>query len=85
MIQDVEDGNMTKQEYMDRINEEVQEIIEKIKADNSGKSIGEGGTKAGSSKSTTEGLKCPICGAPIVENSKAYGCSNWKNGCKFTI
>lgn len=85
MIQDVEDGNMTKQEYMDKINEEVQEIIEKIKADNSGKSIGEGGTKVGSSKSATEGLKCPFCGAHIVENSKAYGCSNWKNGCKFTI
>lgn len=31
MIQDVEDGNMTKQEYMDRINEEVQGIIEKLK------------------------------------------------------
>lgn len=28
---------------------------------------------------------CPICGNAIIENSKAYGCSNWKNGCKFTI
>jgi len=29
--------------------------------------------------------KCPVCGNDIYENSKAYGCSNWKNGCKFVI
>lgn len=28
---------------------------------------------------------CPECGNPVVESELAYGCSNWKNGCKFTI
>lgn len=28
---------------------------------------------------------CPICGKPVYENSKAYGCSGYKDGCKFTI
>lgn len=28
---------------------------------------------------------CPLCGKPINENSKAYGCSGYKEGCKFTI
>lgn len=28
---------------------------------------------------------CPYCGKPVVEGSKGYGCSGWKNGCKFTI
>lgn len=28
---------------------------------------------------------CPKCGQQIVENSKAYGCSGWKEGCNFTI
>lgn len=28
---------------------------------------------------------CPLCGKPVYENSKAYGCSGYKNGCKFTI
>jgi len=28
---------------------------------------------------------CPICGKPISVSPKAYGCSDWKNGCKFTI
>ncbi len=30
--------------------------------------------------------KCPLCGTgSIHENSKAYFCSNWKKGCKFTL
>ena len=31
---------------------------------------------------------CPICGADVVENSKAYGCSHWRESdgaCKFTV
>lgn len=28
---------------------------------------------------------CPLCGQPIVESPKAFGCSGWKAGCKFTI
>ena len=35
----------------------------------------------------TAGLgKCPSCGGAVVENKKAYGCSNWRsNNCKFAI
>ncbi len=28
---------------------------------------------------------CPHCGGIVLENSKGYYCSNWRNGCKFTI
>lgn len=28
---------------------------------------------------------CPECGNPVVETEKAFGCSNWKNGCRYTI
>ncbi len=28
---------------------------------------------------------CPNCGGHIFENSKAYYCSNWRQGCKFTL
>ncbi|MGI6688585.1 MAG: DNA topoisomerase III [Christensenellales bacterium] len=34
---------------------------------------------------TLEGLNCPLCGQPVQENSKAFGCSNWKAGCRFTL
>ena len=29
--------------------------------------------------------KCPLCGGDIIENSKAFGCANWKTGCRMTI
>lgn len=28
---------------------------------------------------------CPTCGGDIIVGKKAYGCSNWRNGCKFVI
>ncbi len=28
---------------------------------------------------------CPVCSSAVVEGQKAYGCCNWKNGCKFVI
>ena len=28
---------------------------------------------------------CPVCGGDVVVGQKAYGCSNWRNGCKFVI
>ncbi|WP_062352566.1 type IA DNA topoisomerase [Bacillus kwashiorkori] len=37
-------------------------------------------------KKTIEVLgKCPLCGHGIIEGQKGFGCSNWKNGCKFVI
>lgn len=29
--------------------------------------------------------KCPSCGGQVIELPKSFGCSNWKNGCKYTI
>ena len=31
------------------------------------------------------GAKCPLCGKPVTENSKAFGCSAWRDGCHFTL
>jgi DNA topoisomerase-3 len=28
---------------------------------------------------------CPLCGHPIIEGKKGYGCSDWKNGCNFVL
>ncbi|MBT3381925.1 MAG: DNA topoisomerase 3 [Lentisphaerae bacterium] len=28
---------------------------------------------------------CPACGKDVVETAKAYGCSAWRDGCKFAI
>ena len=29
--------------------------------------------------------KCPLCESDILENSKAYYCSQWRSGCRFTV
>lgn len=28
---------------------------------------------------------CPVCGKQVVEGQKGYGCSGWRDGCKFVI
>ncbi|WP_268626948.1 type IA DNA topoisomerase [Paenibacillus alvei] len=28
---------------------------------------------------------CPLCSKPVIEGNKGFGCSGWKEGCKFTI
>lgn len=28
---------------------------------------------------------CPLCGKPVIEGDKAYGCSGWRDGCKFRL
>lgn len=40
----------------------------------------------GGSGDNTSGPACPICGqGSIIDGKKGYGCSRWKDGCKFTI
>lgn len=39
----------------------------------------------GSKKNEKMEATCPLCGKPLHETEKAFGCSAWKEGCKFTI
>ena len=32
-----------------------------------------------------EALACPTCKGNLIKGNKAYGCSNWKSGCGFTL
>lgn len=29
--------------------------------------------------------QCPLCGADVIEGRKGYGCTRWREGCKFVI
>lgn len=33
----------------------------------------------------TLGIDCPVCGKPMTINKWGYGCSGWRDGCKFGI
>ena len=46
---------------------------------------GRGGAKRAAAVKPIEGTVCPLCGQPVQENAKAFGCSAWKSGCKFTL
>lgn len=76
MIQAVEEGSMDYTDFMKRIELDVENIVNKIKNDHSGKKIGGG---------MISEFCCPKCNAPLTQTDKAVGCSNWKNGCDFTI
>ncbi|WP_295879289.1 type IA DNA topoisomerase [uncultured Thiohalocapsa sp.] len=53
--------------------------------DRSGANPGQGAADDAQAKATGLGT-CPVCKAgEIVENSKAFGCARWRNGCGFTI
>ncbi len=48
-------------------------------------------TKPATQKKTTNttikplNLECPICHKPLQETDKAFGCSGWREGCKYAI
>jgi len=80
-LSDIEKGKFKKEEFLEMIKEFTINAVDLIKMDtsmlrnfkvevpNGLESIGE----------------CPLCGNPIVENDKCFGCTNWRNGCNFTI
>ena len=46
---------------------------------------GKKGAKKSAGVKPLEGAVCPLCGKPVQENEKAFGCSAWRDGCRFTL
>lgn len=44
---------------------------------------GRGRRKSGAR--TLPGAVCPLCGKPVQESVRAFGCSAWQDGCRFTL
>lgn len=80
-------GKMASERFMQSIQRYVRYIIQESAKVNRGIMF-EGGkpSKLASNKKPVESLgQCPLCKrGDILENSKAFYCSNWKAGCKFT-
>ncbi len=78
-LSDIEKSKFEKEAFLDMIKAFIKESVQTIKEDRSFAS------KVSLPENiTTLGL-CPECGNPVVETEKAFGCSNWKNGCKYAI
>jgi len=80
-LSDIEKQKFTKDSFLNVIFNFTSTAVEKIKNEKD-VIINE----MSNDKKTIEVLgKCPICGHGIIEGQKGFGCSNWKNGCKFVI
>ncbi|MBY7143824.1 type IA DNA topoisomerase [Virgibacillus sp. NKC19-3] len=81
VLSDIQNGNVSKKEFLHFIFSFTNESVETIKR---GKDeiINE---VAATGKTNEELGSCPACGGKIIEGYKGFGCSNWKSGCKFMI
>ena len=76
-LSDIEKQKYSKTDFLNMIIDFTQKAVLAIKEDTHGMTTGKGiGDSVG---------VCPLCGSAVVENTKAFGCSNWKSGCKYTI
>lgn len=80
-LSDIEKGKFKKEDFLNLIFDFTRNSVEKIKNDTSMLSK----FKVEKPEGAEEIGKCPVCGNAIIEGEKGFGCTNWKNGCKYTI
>ncbi|MDU1412965.1 MAG: DNA topoisomerase [Clostridium sp.] len=80
-LSDIERGKFRKSDFLNLIFDFTRNSVEKIKNDESMLSK----FKVEVPKEAVVVGECPVCGNPVIEGERGFGCSNWKNGCKFTI
>ncbi|WP_078555210.1 type IA DNA topoisomerase [Bacillus alkalicellulosilyticus] len=80
-LSDIEKQKVTKEKFLDVIFTFTTNGVNAIKAD-SDVIIQEVKTER---KSNEVLGSCPLCGQPVIEGQKGFGCSGWKKGCKFVI
>ena len=80
-LSDIEKGKFKKDDFLKMIKSFTVNAVDSIKKDVSMlKSF-----KVELPQGTESLGKCPICGNDVIETERAFGCTNWKNGCKYTI
>lgn len=83
-LEQIEKGIITPEVYRQKLEEYVTREVNKIKAKEHSGMTSYSGVK-GAAGSLSDVI-CPICKkGHVTENSKAFGCSEYKNGCEFVI
>jgi DNA topoisomerase-3 len=80
-------GQYPVQRFMESIQNYSKFLVEEAKKD---RNVTFESSSKGSSSSSGGGSKesvgqCKECGADIVETTKGFSCSKWRDGCKFTL
>lgn len=78
-------GNMQAEKFMASINRYVYYLVGFAAEKSANIQIEDTKKRKKRSQRAKSFGKCPICGGDVLENSKAYYCAGWKNGCKFTL
>jgi len=78
-LADIEKKKFNKSDFINMIVEFINKSVNAIKKDPNF------GAKSKVSSDVEILGQCPECSSPVVETTKSFGCSNWKNGCKFAI
>lgn len=77
-LTEIEDGKVTAEEYRRKLEKYVTDEVNKIKQSQDAFTLPDG--------VEIQKLMCPVCGmGEVRENSKGFGCSDYRNGCKFFI
>lgn len=46
---------------------------------------GKRGARRSSAMPVLADVVCPLCGKPVQESARAFGCTDWRSGCAFTL
>lgn len=85
-LSDMEKKQVSRSVFMNFICDFTQKSVEMIKNDKDVVILHSTKASNNGEEKKTEFLgKCPLCNHAVVEGQKGFGCSNWKNGCKFVI
>jgi DNA topoisomerase-3 len=88
----MEKGAESRPDFMSDIGGFAKDLVEAVRGmegervEGPSNARGSKGSRRSPSSMSGEPLgRCPKCGSPVVETKKSYGCSGWKEGCKFAI
>jgi len=92
ILKDMEAGEYDKEKFLSEIYAKTREGVEMIKQTKGSIGSGQGhSSRAAGTQSSKSGSPavsfglCPVCGKPIVEYPKSFGCSGYRDGCKFAL
>ena len=78
-LREIEDGKGSAEGFLDAIATFVRDLLPKVQGSSAKVPSGRG------NKAKAVG-SCPVCGKDVVETTKAFGCSAWRDtGCAFKV
>ena len=86
MMQDVRDGKLTLEIFMKRVEKDTRKICSEISQIKGKISASPKTAASAATKSARSSIgKCPLCGGDVEAKDWGWGCSNWRQGCKFSL